>query len=147
MNNEFNLECLILSIEKLCKQKNMSVKSVLEECGLTRNVIDNMKKGSVPSIDKIFALSNYFGCSMDDLLGKNIDNSDNSFKIGDMSNVNNNVMGNNNNVHQQPQENKNYGRYDELIDYLDDLPKQERRYAIASVLNFLEDNFPKKNEI
>lgn len=56
MTNEFNLEFLILSIEELCKQRKMSVKSALEDCGLTRNVVDNMKKGSVPSIDTIFIL-------------------------------------------------------------------------------------------
>lgn len=70
MISEFNLEFLISSIETLCKQKSISVKSALEECGLKRVVVDNMKKGSVPSVDKIYTLANFFGVSVDYLLGR-----------------------------------------------------------------------------
>lgn len=70
MINKFNLDFLVLTIEELCRQRKMSVKSALEDCGLKRVVVDNMKKGSVPSIDKIFTLANYFGVSVDYLLGR-----------------------------------------------------------------------------
>lgn len=92
MTNEFNLEFLIVSIEELCKQRKMSVKSVLEDCGLKRVVVDNMKKGSVPSIDKIFTLANYFDVSVDYLLGRTNEpkgiNQINTGNVGDNSSVN-----------------------------------------------------------
>ncbi len=96
MTNEFNLEFLISSIEELCKQRKMSVKSALEDCGLTRNVVDNMKKGSVPSIDKIFTLSNYFDVSVDYLLGRTDEPNSTLIKSGDINGDNNSLTDSNN---------------------------------------------------
>lgn len=145
MKNQFDLDCLIFRIEELCTQKHMSVKSVLEDCGLSRVAVDNMKKGSVPSIDKIFILANYFNVSVDYLLGKK--NDDNNFIVGEMSNVNNNVMGNHNSVSGlQPRSKEKNNEYDEIINYFDSLPIRERRRAKVAVIEYLEDNFPKKKE-
>lgn len=66
MNNEFDLNILISNIENLCGKSN--VKSELLKAGVSRNVVENMKKGSTPSIDKIALIANHFNVSIDSLL-------------------------------------------------------------------------------
>lgn len=67
MNNDFDLSIIISNIEKLCGKKN--VKNELLNAGVSRNVVENMKKGSMPSIDKIAKIADYFGVTTDYLLG------------------------------------------------------------------------------
>ena len=97
---QFDLDLLIESIERQCKKSRINVKSMLNDCGLGRNVIDNMKNGSIPSIDKIVAIANYFNVSVDYLLGgmDNLEiNSGNSIKTGDINGNNNANMSISNN--------------------------------------------------
>ena len=54
---------IIEKIKLLCDQNNISVNKLLQECDLSKSVIDNMKKGSIPSIDKIEKISKYFNVS------------------------------------------------------------------------------------
>ncbi len=65
----FSLQALIEQIEKLCKEEKITISQMLSEAGLNSSVIDNMKKGSIPSIDKIAIIASYFGVSTDSLLG------------------------------------------------------------------------------
>lgn len=142
MTNEFNLEFLIVSIEELCKQRKMSVKSVLEDCGLKRVVVDNMKKGSVPSIDKIFTLANYFDVSVDYLLGRtNEPNGYNNISNIDTTVNGTQTNGNYNNIHIQTESKK---AYSEMIEYLEDLSPSEKRHAVADLMDILEEKYPKK---
>ena len=67
------MQNLILSnrIKTLCKQKNISVKSLLEDCNMNRNTIyDLEKKGAFPSADKIHTLAVNLDTTTDYLLGK-----------------------------------------------------------------------------
>lgn len=64
-----NLELFINNVETLCKNKGISVHQMLAKCNLNKSVIDNAKKGSVPSVDKVLAIANYFEVSVDCLLG------------------------------------------------------------------------------
>lgn len=67
----FNTKDIALRIKQLCKDKKMSVKSVLEECSLNKSFIyDLEKRGSVPSIEAFYNLANYLDCSVDYLLGR-----------------------------------------------------------------------------
>ncbi len=65
----FSLQALIEQIEKLCKEEKITISQMLSEADLNSSVIDNMKKGSIPSIDKIAIIASYFGVSTDSLLG------------------------------------------------------------------------------
>ena len=65
-----NLSKLIERINQLSKNKNISVNKMLSDCGLSKSVVDNMKKGSLPTIDKIQKIADYFDVSTDYLLGK-----------------------------------------------------------------------------
>jgi len=64
-----NLQYLSIRIENLCNAKHISVRAMLNECGLNKNTIDNIKKGSSPTIEKIAIMAKYFDVSTDYLLG------------------------------------------------------------------------------
>ena len=132
------------NLSQLCEEHGITISGLLSELNMSASNKQKWQNGATVNSMVLAKIADYFQVPTDYLLGRT---ENNSFNMGDMSNVNNNVMGNNNNVQQQPQENKDYGRYNELTDYLDDLPIRERRRAIVSVLEFLEDNFPKKKEI
>lgn len=62
-------------ITSLIKSQKTSVKTMLEECKLSKSVIDNMKTGSMPSADKMLIIANYLNVTVDYLLtGKELSN-------------------------------------------------------------------------
>lgn len=61
---------LITSISRLCDQHGISINKMLQDVGLNKSLVDNLKKGSMPSIDKITKIADYFGVTVDYLLGK-----------------------------------------------------------------------------
>lgn len=64
---------LINKIEQLCQNNNITVNQMLLKCGLRKDVVNNMKKEkpSIPSVDKIQKIAQYFNVSVDYLLGYN----------------------------------------------------------------------------
>ena len=68
---DFSSKDIALKIKQLCKDKKIPIKSVLEECSLNRNFIYDLEnRGSVPSVEAFYNLSNYLNCSVDYLLGR-----------------------------------------------------------------------------
>lgn len=65
-----NVQTVIERITALARQRGISINQVLRESGLNKSVLDNMKRGSMPSADKLAALADYFDCSVDYLLGR-----------------------------------------------------------------------------
>lgn len=58
-------------IKDLCKEKRITVKSLLETTGISRSFIYDLEKGrSVPSADKFERIADYLDCSVDYLLGR-----------------------------------------------------------------------------
>lgn len=57
-------------ITALCNQNNISVNLMLKECGLPSSTFRNIVQGSKPSFDKVEKIADYFGCSVDYLLGR-----------------------------------------------------------------------------
>lgn len=58
-------------IKEICKSKNITVSSLLNECRINRNFIYDLKKrNKSPSADKIIRIADYFGCSTDYLFGR-----------------------------------------------------------------------------
>ena len=53
----------------LLKHKNASTHKMLTECGYNTNLVNDLKKGQMPSADKIANIANYLGVSTDYLLG------------------------------------------------------------------------------
>ena len=80
-------------IKSICRQKKIPVAFLLHECNINRNFIyDLTKKGQSPSIEKISAIADYLNCSIDELVGRNINQSINA---GDITNSKV-ISGNNN---------------------------------------------------
>ena len=70
------------NILDLLKGKNSTVNKMLVECGYNTSLVNDLKKGQMPSADKIANIAKYLGVSTDCLLGnehENIINSDEDF--------------------------------------------------------------------
>lgn len=65
-----NTQIIISRISELCKEKSISINQMLKETNLNKSLVDNLKKGSIPSIDKIEGVADYFNVSIDYILGK-----------------------------------------------------------------------------
>ena len=64
-------QILANNIKTLSKQQNKQLIKVLADCELNKGFIyDLERKGSLPSIDKIYKLACYFNVSLDYLVGR-----------------------------------------------------------------------------
>lgn len=62
---------LATKIKQLCKQKNIMIKNLLDDCSIGRSFIYELsKRGKVPSVEKIELIANYLDVSVDYLLGR-----------------------------------------------------------------------------
>lgn len=61
-------QALIEKITTLCRKKGVSVNQMALEAGVNKSFVDNLKKGSFPSADKLLLVARYFGVSVDHLL-------------------------------------------------------------------------------
>lgn len=62
-------------INNLLKEKNLSQKDMLQKCDLSKNTISSMlSRGSMPRADNLAKIADFLNCSIDDLMGRNIDN-------------------------------------------------------------------------
>jgi len=57
------------SILDLLKKQNTTVNKMLTECGYNANLVTDLKKGQMPSADKIANIAKYLGVSTDYLMG------------------------------------------------------------------------------
>ena len=80
-------------IKELCKEKKITVKSLLESCQMNRNTIYDLEKKSVfPSGDKLARIADRLNVSVDYLLGRTddpdirINDEDSTEKVRLMSN-------------------------------------------------------------
>ena len=62
------------NIETLRIVRGISQRQMLSDCNLSKSFMDNMKKGSMPSVDKIAAVADYFGCTIDEIVGREKNN-------------------------------------------------------------------------
>lgn len=59
------------NIKAFAKKKGISMKQVLDDCGLNKNVLSTMlSRGSMPKADNIAVIADYLDCSVDYLLGR-----------------------------------------------------------------------------
>lgn len=62
------------NIETMRIVRGISQRQFLSDCGLSKSFMDNLKKGSMPSVDKVSAVADYFGCSVDVIIGREKNN-------------------------------------------------------------------------
>lgn len=56
-------------IRELCKERNITVTKLIEDLGISESLIRKWKTSSTPSVDKIRLVAEYFGVSIDYLIG------------------------------------------------------------------------------
>lgn len=66
----YDLNKLLERIYKLCELKSLSVNQMLKSASLAPSVVDNIKRGRIPSIDKIHTIATFFDCSIDYIVGR-----------------------------------------------------------------------------
>lgn len=57
-------------IKERCVQKEYTIKEVLENCQISRNLMYQIKINQLPSIKVVEKLANYLDCSIDYLIGR-----------------------------------------------------------------------------
>lgn len=65
----YNLSIVISRIRAECDKMGISVNQMLIESGAGKSLVDNMKKGRNPSIDRIYMVASFLHTSSDYLLG------------------------------------------------------------------------------
>lgn len=59
------------NVKNLCRLKGISLNTLIKACGLSKSFIyDLEKRDKTPSTDRISLVADYFGCSVDYLLGR-----------------------------------------------------------------------------
>lgn len=91
-----NLKETTEKIKEMCDKRNVSIDKMLKDSQAGTSTVDNMKRGSAPSIDKIIAIANYFDCSVDYLLGRTDTPNGTSIRVGDINGNNNSLTDSNN---------------------------------------------------
>lgn len=71
MKNNFNLKRLTNNILFLCRENDVSVSQMERDSGVKKSVIDNMKRGYIPAVDKVALIAEYFNVTVDYLLKNN----------------------------------------------------------------------------
>ena len=66
----YNKEVLIENISSLSLKNKTSINKALIDSGAGKDFIANLKKGQIPSIEKLMIIADYFGVSIDFLLGR-----------------------------------------------------------------------------
>ena len=66
MDNRFSQQ-----LQMLRKQRGLSCKALGELCGLSKNTVAKYERGERrPSLDALLAIADFFGVTMDELLGR-----------------------------------------------------------------------------
>lgn len=65
-----NVEIFVQNVKNLCKSQGTTPTVACEACGAGRNLMDNIKKGSIPSVAKVQMLADYLGVTTSELLGE-----------------------------------------------------------------------------
>lgn len=79
----YNSQDVAQSIKKMSKDKNITIKKLLEDVGLGFNTMSNMKT-SMPKADNLAKIADYLDCSVDYLLGRT-DNPETNKRKGGVS--------------------------------------------------------------
>ena len=68
-----NVDIFVQNVKALCKAQGTTPSAASEASGAGRNFMDNLKKGSIPSVVKVQLLADYLGVTTSELLGEKIE--------------------------------------------------------------------------
>lgn len=66
----YNLEIIEQRIVYIAKKLGLSKNKLLMNANMGKNLFDNMKRGTIPSVEKIHIIADYLNVSVDYLLGR-----------------------------------------------------------------------------
>lgn len=66
----YNSHDLAIAIKETAKQKNVIIKTMLQECGLGTNTMSSLYHGKSLAFDSLARIADYLECSVDYLLGR-----------------------------------------------------------------------------
>jgi len=68
-----DVQKIVENIQRICKEKDITPTVAARESGAGSSLVTNMKKkGTMPSIEKIYLLSSYLGVTINELVGEDI---------------------------------------------------------------------------
>ena len=65
-----NVDIFVQNVKALCKAQGTTPSAASEASGAGRNFMDNIKRGSIPSVAKVQMLAEYLGVTTSELLGE-----------------------------------------------------------------------------
>lgn len=65
-----DIEIFVQNIKRICKEKGTNPTAACDASKAGRNFMDNLKKGSIPSVAKVQLLADYLGVTTSELLGE-----------------------------------------------------------------------------
>lgn len=68
--NLYNSPDVATKIKLLAKSKNISLKQMLEDCGIGSNAMSHLLHGKTMAFDSLARIADYLDCSVDFLLGR-----------------------------------------------------------------------------
>lgn len=127
---------LLFNIEKICSSSNLPATYVETESGVGKGLINNLKKGSIPSADKVAKLADFLGVSTDYLLGRTDNPHETELPMGD----NNIIIGRDNSgtatVNNTPVPELTLGEMEtELLKAFQSLPFTEKIDVLNYIIN------------
>ena len=69
INRDSSLD-FVLKFQTLCRKKGVTQYRVAKECGFGESMISKWKHGKYPKTETLIKLANYFGCTLDFLVGR-----------------------------------------------------------------------------
>lgn len=128
MTKERYIEILIKNIEHACSVANVTSNKLGIESGLGKDIVANLKKGSMLSADKLAEIANYLNVSVDYLLGRtdepNSSMSNNSISATDIKGNNVQTIGGNETISKRDREllqkinSLSFDDYADIISYI-----------------------------
>lgn len=65
-----NVDFFVENVKSYCRVKGVSPSKACIESGAGKSLLDNVKRGRVPSVDSVQLLAQYLGVTVSDLLGE-----------------------------------------------------------------------------
>ena len=129
----YNQQEIAMKIKNVAKERKVSIKTLLDKCGLNINYISDLSKGNDTMISNIYKIADYLNVSVDYLLGRTTEPVQ--------------VMNNNHNTLNGGVLTQNYnssmelnGLQKEMVEAMEQLPKSKQLEALQEVYKILEEN-------
>ena len=130
----YNQQEIAMKIKNVAKERKISIKTLLDKCGLNINYISDLSKGNDTMISNIYKIADYLNVSVDYLLGRTTEQAqqiitNNGGEIGKavQAQTYNSSM-------------ELSGLQKEMIEAMEQLPKSKQLEALQEVYKILEEN-------